>query len=194
MLIISVLIISSFVFLRNITNIRSTDFSYSCFFLGAGFMLIETKCITEFAKIFGTTWLVNAIVISVILLMAFIANLIIIKKVKIPIYLNYLFLFLSILLGYVTFSNMFVDIDNPIYPILLTLPILFSGIAFSKEIVKINSASQALSANILGAMFGGFLEYNSMYFGFGSLYILAAVIYLFALMTSKHSNILLIKV
>ena len=99
-------------------------------------MLIETKCITEFAKIFGTTWLVNAIVISVILVMAFIANFIIMKKVKVPIYLNYLFLFLSIALGYATFSNLLVGIDNPIYPVLLTLPILFSGIAFSKEILK----------------------------------------------------------
>ena len=35
----------------------------------------------------------------------------------------YLFLFISILLGYVTFSNMFVNLDNPIYPILLTLPL-----------------------------------------------------------------------
>ena len=88
---------------------------------------------------------------------------------------------------------MLVDIDNPIYPILLTLPILFSGIAFSKEILKINSASQALSANILGAMFGGFLEYNSMYFGFGSLYILAGAIYFFALITSKYNNFFTIK-
>ena len=152
-------------------------------------MLIETKCITEFAKIFGTTWLVNAIVISVILVMAFVANFIIMKKVKVPFYLNYLFLFLSIALGYATFSNLLVSFDNPIYPVLLTLPILFSGIAFSKEILKINSTSQALSANILGAMFGGFLEYNSMYFGFGSLYILAGIIYLLALLTSKYNNI-----
>ena len=193
MLIISVLIISSFIFLRKITNMKSNDFSYCCFFLGAGFMLIETKCITEFAKIFGTTWLVNAIVISVILVMAFIANFIIMKKVKVPIYLNYLFLFLSIVLGYATFSNLLVGIDNPIYPVLLTLPILFSGIAFSKEILKINSTSQALSANILGAMFGGFLEYNSMYFGFGSLYILAGAIYLLALLTSKYNNIFAFK-
>ena len=193
MVIISVLIISSFIFLKKITNIKSIDFSYCCFFLGAGFMLIETKCITEFAKIFGTTWLVNAIVISAILIMAFIANFIIMKKVKVPIYLNYLLLFLSIFLGYVTFSHLIVGIDNPIYPLLLTLPILFSGIAFSKEILKINSASQALSANILGAMFGGFLEYNSMYFGFGSLYLLAGIIYLFALLTSKYNNILPIK-
>ena len=115
------------------------------------------------------------------------------KKVKVPIYLNYLFLFLSIALGYATFSNLLVGIENPIYPVLLTLPILFSGIAFSKEILKINSTSQALSANILGAMFGGFLEYNSMYFGFGSLYILAGVIYLLALITSKYNNTFALK-
>ena len=156
-------------------------------------MLIETKCITEFAKIFGTTWLVNAFVISAILIMAFIANFIVMKKIKVPIYLNYLLLFLSIFIGYITFSNLFVGIDSPIYPILLTLPILFSGIAFSKEILKINSASQALSANILGAMFGGFLEYNSMYFGFGSLYILAGVIYFLAMLSSKYNNILSFK-
>ena len=90
----------------------------------------------------------------------------------------------------ITFSHLIVNIDNPIYPILLTLPILFSGIAFSKEILKINSTSQALSANILGAMFGGFLEYNSMYFGFGSLYILAGVIYLLAMLTSKYNNVI----
>lgn len=194
MIIISVLIISSFIFLKKITNMKRNDFSYCCFFLGAGFMLIETKCITEFAKIFGTTWLVNAIVISVILIMAFIANFIIMKKVKIPIYLNYLLLFLSIFIGYVTFSYLLVDIENPIYPVLLTMPILFSGIAFSKEILKIKSTSQALSANILGAMFGGFLEYNSMYFGFGSLYILAGFIYLFALLTSKYNNIFALKI
>ena len=116
------------------------------------------------------------------------------KKIKFPIYLNYLLLFLTIFIGYITFSNLLVDINSPIYPILLTLPILFSGIAFSKEILKINSASQALSANILGAMFGGFLEYNSMYFGFGSLYILAGAIYFLAMLSSKYNNILSFKV
>ncbi len=190
LVIISVLVISSFVFLRKVTNMERKDFSFCCFFLGAGFMLIETKCITEFAKIYGTTWLVNAIVISAILIMAFISNLIVMKKVRVPIYLNYLLLFFSIFIGYTTFSNLLVSINNPIYPLLLTLPILFSGIAFSKEILKIKSTSQALSANILGAMFGGFLEYNSMYFGFSSLYILAGLIYFFALISSKHHKIL----
>ena len=48
------------------------------------------------------------------------------------------------------------------------MPILFSGIAFSKELLKINSTSQALSANILGAMLGGRLGYM-LFYNFGQL-------------------------
>ena len=57
--------------------------------------------------------------------------------------------------------------------------------AFSKELSKLKSASQALSANILGAMLGGFLEYNSMYFGFKFLYLLAIFFYFMAYMSSS---------
>jgi hypothetical protein len=42
----------------------------------------------------------------------------------------------------------------------------------------------ALSSNLLGAMLGGFLEYNSMYFGFRSLYFLAIAMYLLAFVGS----------
>ena len=135
--------------------VKSNNFSYCSFFLGAGFMLIETKCITEFAKIFGTTWLVNAVVISAILIMAFLANLIIMKKVKIHIYLNYFLLFLSILLGYFTFSYLLIDIENPIYPILLTLPILFSGIAFftSSELDLLLISDISLFTSLVGSKF-----------------------------------------
>mgnify|MGYP001465726427 CR=1 FL=1 len=151
-------------------------------------MLIETKCITEFAKIYGTTWLVNAIVISSILFMAFIANYLVIKKIKINFIINYLLIFLTIFIGYYLFTNVETKLNIIFYPIILTLPILFSGIAFSRELLKINSTSQALSANILGAMVGGFLEYNSMYFGFSFLYVLAAFLYFLAFLTSKYKK------
>ena len=80
-------------------------------------------------------------------------------------------------MGFNYINNKIFDL---LFPIMLALPILFSGIAFSKELSKLNSASQAISANILGAMLGGFLEYNSMYFGFSSLYILSGLLYLCA--------------
>ena len=45
------------------------------FFLGAGFMLVETKAITELGLHLGGTWFVIAVTIAMVLLMAFLANL-----------------------------------------------------------------------------------------------------------------------
>ena len=73
-------------------------------------------------------------------------------------------------------------------PIILSLPLLFSGLAFSNELKRINSVPKALSSNILGAMFGGFLEYNSMYFGLSFLYLLACLLYIFAFLSSTFKN------
>ena len=39
----------------------------------------------------------------------------------------------------------------------------------------------------MGALFGGVMEYNSMYFGFAFLYLLALGIYLLAWMFSRKS-------
>ena len=185
--IITLLIFSSLIFINKIIKIKQKNFSFVCFFLGSGFMLVETKCITEIAKIYGSTWLVTSITIASILLMAFIANLMIIKRFKINIIQIYIFLFISLFVGYL-FSKFGFDIlgnetFNFLLPIILTLPLLFSGLAFSKELSQLNSASQALSANILGAMLGGFLEYNSMYFGLTFLYYLAGFLYFLAFMS-----------
>ena len=182
--IVCLLIFSSFIFINKINKIKKNNFSFICFFLGSGFMLVETKCITEIAKIYGSTWVVTSITIAVILLMAFIANYLIIKKVKINIIGIYILLFLSLITGYFFSKYGFNFFNQKIFsillPFVLTLPLLFSGLAFSKEISRLNSASQALSANILGAMLGGFLEYNSMYFGLTFLYYLAGFLYFLA--------------
>jgi hypothetical protein len=55
--------------------------------------------------------------------------------------------------------------------------VFFSGIVFSTLLSKSIQASSSLGMNLLGAMAGGVLEYNSMYFGFQSLYWLAVVLY-----------------
>ncbi|MGH9839833.1 MAG: hypothetical protein ACREEM_13710 [Blastocatellia bacterium] len=44
-------------------------------FLGAGFMLLETRSITSLSLFYGSTWVVNSVVIAVILLAVFLANL-----------------------------------------------------------------------------------------------------------------------
>jgi hypothetical protein len=60
---------------------------------------------------------------------------------------------------------------------LLTSPLFFSGIVFSTLLGTRGSVAAVMAANLLGAMAGGLLEYNSMYFGFRFLYLLAMALY-----------------
>jgi hypothetical protein len=65
---------------------------------------------------------------------------------------------------------------------LLTCPLFFSGMVFSAVLARTREASSALGLNLLGAMAGGVLEYNSMYFGFQSLYWLGMALYAMGLL------------
>ncbi len=192
LIVILLIFVSSYFFVKKVNNLNLKNFSPTCFFLGAGFMLVETKGITEAAKIFGGTWIVISIIILLILTMAFFANLLIYKKIKIKENYIYLLLFLSIIFSYYATSLRIEDyslnLAKILNPVFLTLPLFFSGLAFSNELKKLNSPSIALSSNILGALFGGLLEYNSMYFGFKFLYLLAVIVYFLSyIYTGKKS-------
>jgi spermidine synthase len=191
---ISVIFLVSLIFLKKSTKMNISKFSFPSFFLGVGFMLMETKGITELAKIYGSTWFVVSIVITAILSMAYLANLFILKGMKISINSTYLLLvislFLSYLLTFIDFYNYPAIILKILVPIVLTFPVFFSGLAFSKELIRYGSTANALSCNILGAIVGGLLEYNSMYFGFKFLYLLAILFYLMAFLSSKNFKLL----
>ena len=155
----------------------------SFFFLGAGFMLIETKGITEMGLAFGNTWQVIGIVIAGILTMAFLGNCAVqwlyIRRPVIP----YLFLFAALSVGwYVARAGGFAStpLGRLETSIVLTLPLLFSGIVFSTLLSSKGQISGMIAMNLLGAICGGLLEYNSMYFGFRFLYLIAIGCYLLA--------------
>ena len=187
--VILLIFICSYFFVKKVNNLNYKNFSPTCFFLGAGFMLVETKGITEAAKIFGGTWIVISIIILLILTMAFFANLLISKNIKFKEVTIYSLILFSILISYLVsllnIENYSLNLARILTPIFLTLPIFFSGLAFSNELKKLNSPSIALSSNILGALFGGLLEYNSMYFGFKFLYLFATIIYILSFVFTK---------
>jgi hypothetical protein len=56
--------------------------------------------------------------------------------------------------------------------------------AFSAAIQHCKSMSDAMAANLIGAMCGGLLEYNSMYFGFSFMYWIALGLYASAMVLS----------
>lgn len=153
-------------------------------------MLVETKGITELALVYGSTWMVIGIVTASIMIMGFLANLLVMKKKNLPTSLIYVLLLLSIAVGFgltfINFGNL--TLSKIVMTIGLTFPIFFSGFAFSTELKKSPSVAVALSSNLMGAMLGGFLEYNSMYFGFRSLYLFALVMYGLAFIGSLLIN------
>jgi hypothetical protein len=63
---------------------------------------------------------------------------------------------------------------------LLSLPLLFSGIVFSTLLTAERHISSIMAMNLMGAIVGGLLEYNSMYLGFQALYLLAMGCYALA--------------
>ena len=79
---------------------RPTASDSAVFLLGAGFMLVETKAITELGLVFGNTWQVIGVVILSILFFAFLANTLVqVLRLRRP-GPAYLLLLSSLLLGW----------------------------------------------------------------------------------------------
>jgi hypothetical protein len=158
----------------------------SFFFLGAGFMLIETKGITEMGLTFGNTWQVIGIVIAGILTMAFLGNCAVSwLSLRRPLF-PYLFLWAALAIGWFVARSGGLG-STPLgrfeTAVVLTCPLLFSGIVFSTLLSSKGQVSGMMAMNLMGAMCGGLLEYNSMYFGFRWLYLMAMACYFLAFLS-----------
>jgi SAM-dependent methyltransferase len=150
------------------------------FFLGAGFMLLETKSITELSLLFGSTWIVNAVIIAAFLAMGLLANTFTIFR---PVSRGIAYPVLFIVLA----GGMFVPYSllGALPPaskvlaaaILAGLPVFFSGLIFSRVFKDVAKPSQGLGINLLGAVVGGVLENLVMIGGTPILGILALLLY-----------------
>lgn len=190
LILIAILLAAAAVFIAPVLQMSGgrATISAPCFLLGAGFMLLETKAITELALFYGTTWVVIGVVIVSILIMAFLANLAVMRWPGIPRAVSY-----ALLLGSVALSLWFSSANSALHnewlsrvlaTAILTLPLFFSGLVFSSEMQSARSVAAALGSNLIGAMLGGCLEYNSMYFGYRSLYLMILGIYAISMIVS----------
>jgi hypothetical protein len=188
----SVLLLFAVAALRQFMAMGAGRFSAVSFFLGAGFMLVETKGITELALTFGNTWQVVSVVIAGVMIMALLANALVLR-VGIPHPAATYGLLASVLLAGLFFSGTVLAslprvLVKLFATILVTAPLFFSGLAFSAELRRSGDIGPVLSANLIGAMLGGFLEYNSLYFGFRSLYWFALALYGLAFVASLRGR------
>ena len=160
------------------------------FFLGSGFMLVETKAITELGLLFGNTWWVIGITIISVLVMGFLANVAVMRFPRPSVALPYCLLLGTIALGFWISQHGGLNINalttRVSLAILLMSPLAFAGIVFSVLLETEDDVTGALAYNLAGAMLGGLLEYNSMEFGFSALYLIALALYAAAWLTMRR--------
>ncbi|MBI2194447.1 MAG: spermidine synthase [Planctomycetes bacterium] len=161
-------------------------FSWHFFFMGAGFFLLEAKSLVQFALLFGSTWLVNALVFFAILLAVLLANGIV-SKVRISrawplgtalalsLALNYFIPLERLLLGNWLLRYLLASA-------ILFSPIFFANLLFSRFFSETRDADVGFASNLLGALAGGFFEYVSLVLGYRHLTLVVALFYALAIM------------
>jgi SAM-dependent methyltransferase len=153
------------------------------FFLGAGFMLLETKGVVQMALLFGSTWMVNSIVFFAILVMILLANLFVIlcrPAARWRLYYGLLTGSLAIN-AFVPLSS-YLGLAGPARAIfscaLFFIPVFFAGVIFALAFRGSSQPDIDIGSNILGVIVGGLSENLSLLAGFNSLLVLAIIYYL----------------
>ncbi len=166
------------------------------FFMGAAFLLLETKNIATFALLFGTTWLVNALVFAgvLVIVLAAVETTRRLRTPRLPVVWGAIVA--SLALAYIVNPDWL--LAWPFWPRLIVacllafLPIYLANIAFAKRFGATDHAQAAFGLNLLGAIVGGCLEYGALLTGYRNLLIVVAVLYGCAfLLTPRRGGVLI---
>ncbi len=192
---LAAILLASFVAVRLVAGpFRAMRPYVDLFFMGAAFLLLETKSITTFALLFGTTWVVNAIVFAGVLVAVLLA-VETTRRVRTPsLPILYLGIAAALALAYAIPNASLLALSVPVRLVASTAlafaPIYLANLAFAKRFSTTENAPSAFGINILGAMVGGCIEYVALLVGFRNLLIVAALLYLaaFALLPRRAAR------
>ncbi|MBV8256671.1 MAG: spermidine synthase [Actinobacteria bacterium] len=157
--------------------------------MGAAFLLLETKNVVQFALLFGTTWLVNALVFLGVLLSVWLA-VETARRVRLPSpWLLYGFLLAALAVAWSVPEDTLLSL-SPLPRFLAAAalafaPIYLANLVFAQRFGAVGSATAAFAANLLGAMVGGALEYLSLVTGYRALLLVVGGLYVAALVSYR---------
>ena len=161
------------------------------FFMGAAFLLLETRSITTFALLFGTTWLVNALVFTGVLVAVLLA-IEVTQRARKPIPRPFIItaLFASLLVAFLIPNEMLLGLAVPLrllFAVAIAFaPVFFANLLFTSRFKNAANPTAAFAANLFGAMIGGCLEYLSLILGYQWLLAVAAGLYLIAVIVGQR--------
>jgi len=162
-------------------SLRAGRADWEMFCLGAAFLLLETKSVTDMNLAWGSTWLTNAVVFSSILLMLLASTRWMAwRPIPAPWSLGgtvgtLVVLYLlppQVLLGFAVPTRLALSL------LVVGSPIFFAAALFAVRFRERSGSSAALGWNLLGAVVGGVLEAASMAIGIRGLALVAMALYL----------------
>jgi SAM-dependent methyltransferase len=168
-------------------------FSPHFFALGAAFLLLETRSLATFGLLFGTTWLVNALVflailVSVLLAIAVNARW---RPRRAPLHAG---LGLSLAVAFLLPpSALLIDpawLRYGLSALVAFAPVFFANLVFTRSFQDTRSADMAFASNLVGATLGGVLEYAALITGYRTLLLVVAGLYLAALLLGTRIRVL----
>jgi hypothetical protein len=152
------------------------------FFLGAGFMLLETKGVVHMALLFGSTWIVNSVVFFAILVMILVANLYVIAFKPRALWPYYVLLLVGLLVNALVPMDYFLSLNVTMRTIascaVVFVPVFFAGVIFATAFRESRNPDVDFGSNVAGIILGGLSEQLSLIIGFNYLLLVAAVYYL----------------
>src|SRR5262249_31327293 len=133
------------------------------FFLGAGFMLLETKGVVHMALLFGSTWMVNSIVFFSILIMILCGNLYVLTMKPRTLWPYFVLLIAALAINSLvpmeSFLSLAVAARIVISCSLFYVPVFFAGVIFAAAFGDSVSPDTDFGWNIGGIILGGLSEY-----------------------------------
>ena len=159
--------------------------NWQMFFLGAGFMLLETKGVVHMALLFGGTWVVNSVVFFAILVMILGANLYVIKVGPRRLAPYYALLVVALLVNTLVPMNAFLSL-SPVARVIgsclvVFVPVFFAGVIFAAAFRESRQPDADFGWNVAGIVVGGLSEHLSLVLGFNYLLLVALAYYLLSL-------------
>jgi SAM-dependent methyltransferase len=168
-------------------------FDWHFFFLGAAFMLLETRSLVTFSLLFGTTWMVNALVFFAILTSVLLAVGINARiNIKRPALL-YAALFATLAVNYLVPVGTLLDIGSSglrylLVSVLAFAPVVVANLVFSRSFRDTDRADSAFASNLIGIMVGGMVEYAALATGYQALLLPVAAFYATALLIARRGH------
>jgi SAM-dependent methyltransferase len=170
---IAIVGVLSLVILLAFAPVRRARPSGRMFFLGAGFMLLETKGVVHMALLFGATWMVNSIVFFAILTMILLSNLFVLAFKPRRLWPYYLLLLATLAVNSLVPMDDFLALPGSIKVIasctVVFLPVFFAGVIFATSFGSSTQPDVDFGSNIGGIILGGLSENFSLILGFNHL-------------------------